>query len=234
MILAALSFPFRGNNPVILASGVLFASLPPVIGDLLPALPYVGLVGAILQGLVAGLVLLWSHEVMTSAMKGDEELPSWPAIDDLSEMVSQALHVLAPFAISFLPAIAFFVWWQVSREGAAMTPGALLVGGAATLVGLLYLPMGLLVFSYYGEAAIFHVPLVVRSSWRAGRDYWAVVGLLAALALAFAPLSIWIGSWPRLLANPAGALAGILFLTVTMRAVGLLYRRHQADLAWAG
>ncbi len=234
MVLDALAFPLRRDNAVFLALGMALCSIPPAVAMLLPNLPYVGLMATLVECVVLCYVLVYFHSVMEASTRGDERLPMWPDEADLQNLAGQAFHVIVPFVLSFLPLIVFVVQWVFRKGTWEMTPGALAAAGGLFAFGFLYLPMALLVFSFYGELGVVNVVAVARSIARIGRDYFVVSGLLMALFLLHgaAAGAVAAARLPSLLLIPAGSLLFFYAMLVAMRAVGRLYAQHKERLGW--
>ncbi len=235
MLADALAYPFRRENLAITAVAAGFATVPPLVFAALPSLPYVGILGLIVEAVVLGYLLLFLHSIMEVSTKGDADFPGWPDVTSGSDMMSRVLHVLFPLVVSFLPMIAFWAYVVISgawQGVATLTPARLWITVALAAGGLVYLPIGMLIFSFYGEWAIFNVIGAVRSIARMPGDYAMVVALIVALFVADIAAAWALARLPSVLAVPLGALAGFYLLAVAMRAVGLLYHRNRGRLGW--
>lgn len=232
MLRDALTFPFRGESLAFVGLGTLLCSLPPVVASLLPALPYVEVVGAIVEGLVLCYMLIYFHGVLKRTARGEEHLPMWPEEADWAALAGRAFYVLEPLLLSFLPLIAFVVW-RVFATGKWLLEGAMLwTAGGLFVLGFLYLPIALLIFSFYGETAVLNVVGAVRSIARIGWGYFPVAGFLLGLFGAYAALAAWVVGWPLVLWVPVAAFLFFCCMIAAMRAVGLLYARHREALGW--
>lgn len=232
MLFDSLAYPFRRANAAILGVAALFACLPPIVAFLLPDLPYVGLIAGMVELVVLGYLLLFLHSVMEATTKGEDEFPGWPDVTDASSMGSEVCHVLFPLVVSFLPLLGYVVGWAFTHGGDPMGSRQVAILAGLGALGLVYLPMAMLVFSFYGEWAMLNLVAVGRSIVRAWRDYLTVVVFLVGLGLAHAFLAAGVARLPAVLACPLAAGLVIYFLAVAMRAIGLLYRRNKARLGW--
>jgi hypothetical protein len=230
----ALAYPFRRENAAVTILGGAFCCLAPAVHSVLPALPYVSILGFIVEGFVASYVALFLQSVMEAAKAGETRAPGWPDEPDLRSIVERAFRVILPVLVSFLPfaamAVGGPVWaaWN-GRALPAWMPWATAVVGLACTA---YFPMAMLVYSYYGELAIFHVPAVVGAAARVWRDYLQTLGLIAALLGLDALLAFLLWRASRLLAVPLTCLWLFYALTVSMRAIGLIYFRDRERLGW--
>jgi hypothetical protein len=232
MVWDALAYPFRRSNAAVLGVAVFFASLPPALAAVLPALPYIGLIALILECVVLAYLLIFFQGVMEAAARGEADFPMWPEETDLASLAGRVFHLLVPLVVSFLPLIAFVVAW-VFRSGTWGMPGwALGTAAGLALVGFCYLPVALLAFSFYGETAVLNVIAVVRSIARLRRDYAVVVVLLMVLAFVHGPLAAAAATLPAIFAWPLAALLFVYFMAVATRAIGLLYFRNKERLGW--
>lgn len=233
MILEALAFPLRRDNAIFLAFGTGLCSVPPVIAYLLPALPYVGIIALIVEAVVLCYVLVYFQSVLETSMRGDAKLPMWPQ-DELQELLGKAFHVIVPLALSFMPLVAFVVWRVFTTGSWALEGGMLAAAVALFALGVLYLPVALLIFSFYGETAILNIVAAVRAIERIGVAYFGVVALVLVLFGAYTVVGAFMVRWPMVLAVPAGSCLFFYCMMVAMRAVGLLYVRHKERLGWEG
>jgi hypothetical protein len=229
----ALSFPFRHFG--IMAFCAALACIPPVVWALLPPLPYVGVLGLIVQGFIVGYLLLFLYGVMQSATKGESGTPEWPELSDGQEMFGRVLHVLTPLFVSIFPLIVFWGYVVVSTEWQGLksiNPSRLWITAALAAAGFAYLPIAMLIFSFYGEAAVLNLVGAVRSIARMPGDYAGVLLLLLGLGAANGAMGWLLTRLPGAVSVPLAALAGFFLLAVAMRAIGLLYHRNRERLEW--
>lgn len=232
LILDALSYPVRrGNRQSLVLGGAMFC-LPPVIFLLLPNLPYVGMIGFIVYAFVLCYMMIFFHAVMLSATKGSDRL-EWPEVTDAQSMAGEVFRILIPLIVAFLPLIGLWIHWTLSDAtlGEIRRPNLILVGAAA-LLGLIYLPMALLVYSFYGEIAVVKFWAVGAAIGRVPADYFKVVALLAGLFVVHAGAGALMLRWPLWLSVPL--LAAVLYYTMVagMRGTGMLYHRNRIRLGW--
>lgn len=231
----ALAYPLRRHNALILGIGVLVACLPPILYRLLPTVQgagqYIMLIGLIFECAVLCLLLVFFHSILETSTKGDERAPEWPEVADLQALAGRAFHVIIPLVVSFLPLLGFFVTRRLMGR-VDMPPGVLWLSCGLFALGLFYLPMALLVHSFYGETAVVNVVGVARSIGRTWRDYMKVVGMMLLLGAVTLFLTAEVAAFPAFLAYPVTAALQFYFLAATMRAVGLIYARNRERLGW--
>jgi hypothetical protein len=236
-VLDALIYPLRPAHAARLAIGAGFACVPVLVAAVLPELPYVGVVALLISGVVFGTILVFLHSIMESSTRGEAAMPGWPEATSAGELVSGALHVLFPLAVSFLPMIGYWAYVVISVEWEGVrtiTTERLAVTAALAAAGLVYLPIATLIFSFWGEWALFNVVGTIRSVARMPGDYFRVVLLLIGL-LMLNSVAGWIAArLPWIVSLVFGAFAGLYLLAVAMRAIGLLYHRNRARLGWEG
>lgn len=230
MLLDAMRYPFRRANLPVVALGAAFACLPPIVYSLLPALPYVGIIGLLVEAVILGYLVLFFWAVMESGTKGEADFPGWPDLTTGHDFLSRILHVVGPPVICFLPMIAFWAWAMI--EGGPWVPWRIWTLAGLALAGFVYLPIAMLIFSYFGELAVFNVVGALRSVARMAADYSKVLLLLAVLLIANAAAGWAVVRLPPIVGVPLAALTGFLFMTIGMRAIGLLYHRNRDRLGW--
>lgn len=235
LILDSVRYPFRGENRGYLAVGAALFCIPPMVYSILPSLPYVGLIGLILEGFILGYMLIFFRSVMETATRGEERL-DWPDVTDAQSMAGEVFQMFIPLVISFLPLIGLGVYWTLSgafkgKEG-ALTPGMVAAGAGLALLGVGYLPMALLAYSFYGETAVVKFWAIGAAIARVAADYFKAVALLLALFAVHAGVGVIAIRWPAWIFVPT--LSAVLYYTMVagMRAVGLIYHRNRERLGW--
>ena len=232
MIADALTFPLRRSNAAFVGLGTALCSLPPFVGWILPGLPYMGLIAAILEGFVLCYTLIYFQSVLEASTRGEEQLPMWPDEVDVQSLAAHAFQVLIPLVISFLPLIAFVVAWVFVHGTWEVPAWACAAEIGLFALGFLYLPVALLIYSFYGELAVFNIVGAFRSISRIGGDYFAVAVLLLVLLGAHAFVSWKLLALPGALAVPIASFFFFYSMIAAMRAVGHLYARHRERLGW--
>src|SRR6185503_5769697 len=100
------------------------------------------------------------------------------------------------------------------------SPTLAVVSTALLIGGWLYLPMAILVWTYYGGTSILNPIAVVRTAWRTGAAYLLVVILFAAMVIAAWGVSLIPG---RFITGFGAALLVFYALVVAMRLLGTHY-----------
>jgi len=215
--------------------------------------PLGGLVAALVQILLVLYFALFFQNILEASMAGKVEFPAWPEQSGGSSFLESILSFLGPYIVSFLPLIvlrcAYANFGKLGSQGfgliqvflsgpipmvvpqvpAWFEPVSWMLAGA----GLIYLPMALLVWSFFGGNAVLNPWTVIRFALRAGGSYALLVGLIAALLFGW-----WIGVG-LLSALPVEWMRSILtvfslfyVLCVVMRMIGLLYFENRHRLQW--
>jgi hypothetical protein len=241
-VFEAFRYPFARGNAFILILGVAVLSILTAVFSFIPIAG--GIVGFILQNVFAGYYALYLREILQVSMEGRESLPAWPDWHHPDEFFDELLSVLAPFFVSFLPLLIL----RIVHDGldvlgspsfffqSALPSGLVIGAGAYTVVsvvlfalGWLYLPMAILVWTYYGGWSIWNPVAVARTAWKVGPSYLGLTALTALLLTA---------AWSVTLI-PAGMLTTfgqsiLVFyaLVVSMRLLGTFYLAHRERLGW--
>jgi hypothetical protein len=248
--LSQIAWPFRpGNLPAVAMGAVLAVIVPGTLG-LFPGL-VIWAWWPIILGL-AGYYAVFLHEVMENAMAGRDRIPAWPC-NSLDELVTELVSVVAPIVTAFLPlAVAVFCAGGLQIDWWAPVPSlTVLIGGPFSpdfpkgshaflglswglwLLGWMALPILLLAWPFGGLRAALRPLELLKSAFRAGREY-PLVALFTAL--------LFVGAWAvTLIPIPAQWAAvssyrayGVAFLSliIAARVVGTFYRRHREALGW--
>lgn len=232
MVVDAAAYPFRRHNGIFLGIATALSSIPPILASVLPGLPYVGMLALLAEILVACYLLIYFEQVLGANTRGDEDLPMWPDETDLQGLAGRAFRVIIPLVLSFLPLIVLVVV-NVFRTGEwTLEDGWLWAAMGLYGVGALYLPIALLVYSFYGEWAVLNVVGGVKSIARIGWGYFLVAGSLVGLFGAYVALVPQIAKLPFLLAVPLASFVFCYAMLVAMRLVGALYARYKDRLGW--
>ena len=248
--LRALGYPFsKANRGVTLLGAAAFVLVPAVLSLLPFSLPLVLAVQLFLLAYYA----VFLHSILDAARAGRDEFPAWPDSLHGIDLAEDVFAMAGPYVISFLPliilrclythfgALAKEAWgyatlilsgpmsYELPDVPAWFQP----VSWGLAALGLFYLPMAILVWSFYGGTSILNPVAVIRSAARTGPGYLLLVALLAALlfglwgterALAHLPLE-----GPRSLLT---ALARFYVLIVGMRLIGSHYFVNRDRLGW--
>ncbi len=149
--------------------------------------------------------------VVLSTIQGEDEVPAWPPVSELSQMPGKNLFVLlllwVPILVSFL--------FELKYPIAAWVTAA---------VGLCYVPIGLLTAIVLDETNAVTPSVLYRAIRAAPLDYLLIL-VMHALTLSAGALVA--------LKLPA-ALAPLTLYSVLLmaRLIGLYYRTHRTAIAW--
>jgi FHA domain/B-box zinc finger len=185
-----------------------------------------------------GYLFAFMQNIIHSTASEDEELPSWPAWDDLGGC---ALRLAGALLFSFGPAIGlefYTIWYEEPAAGIALIP--------AMIFGCLYFPMALLAVAMKDSALAGNPLIVLPSIVKAPLEYVVTVVLMAAvividrggeLALtAVFPKGMLTHSIATLFemfgARMLWNFVALYLLAVNMRILGLLYVAKKRKLGW--
>lgn len=247
-LLEAFAYPVRKNNAWILAAALAAFFLPQVLAWMLPIS---GWVVAVIHFLLAVTVALFLQAILESSMAGKASFPAWPEHSSPFGYAESVIELLGPYVVSFLPLIVlrcvYADFGDLGRQGFGVLavclsgpipyaiprtpewvePASWILAGA----GVLYLPMALLMWSFFGGNAVLNPVLVIRNAMKAGGSYLLTAAGLGGLVAAWRLTSIaaaglpWVG--PLLT-----VLALLYFLCVAMRLVGMHYHANRDALQW--
>ena len=240
--LEAFAYPLRRGNLGVMLLGVAVLS----IGYSFLTLGR-GTFGAVEWGielLIIAYYALFLQSILHASMEGKDDFPAWPEAAHPMELFEELLSIVAPVVVAFLPLVLL----RVAAEGLSgfsslafvfrtAGPSALLtsstamtaVSAALLVAGWLYLPMAILVWTFYGGWSILNPVAVSRAAWRTGPAYLLLVLQMAGLITA---------AWSvTLIPDPFITTFGASLLTfyalvVSMRLLGTYYRTHRSTLGF--
>lgn len=223
------AYPFKGAGPFILiVSMIVIAALDFISGGF----------GIFTRALFYGYLFAFMQNIIHSTASEDEELPGWPAWDDIWGC---AMRLLVCVVMSFGPALGLFFYAIYSEEptaGVAMIP--------AMIFGCLYFPMALLAVAMKDSALAANPLVVLPAIVKVPLEYIVTVILLAAVIgvrqvgevgmtelfpkgmLTHSITTLFEMFGARVLWN----FIGLYLLAVNMRILGLLYVAKKRKLAW--
>jgi hypothetical protein len=154
-------------------------------------------------------------------------------VTDAQSLAGEVFRILIPVVVSFLPLIGMWIYWTMSdaTRGDIRPPHVAIVAATA-LLGLCYLPMALLVYSFYGQIAVVKFWAIGAAIVRIPGDYFKAVALLAGLFALHAAAGALALRWPLWISVPL--LSAVLYFTMVaaMRATGMVYHRNRIRLGW--
>jgi len=175
--LRCFGYPFRKDNLPLMALGaVVFVGVPAIWS----LIPLAGVLVLLIQVFLVAYYAVFLHSILGASMGGRDEFPAWPEQAGVQDLAEEIFALAGPYVVSFLPLIALrcaYVNFGTVGERAWGYAGLILSGPlpyqlpevppwfeplswALAVLGLLYLPMALLVWSFYGGSAILK-PLAV-------------------------------------------------------------------------
>ena len=182
-IRGAFSYPFKGDGPLILATGTVFFT---ILGTVMKYAMRIGLISfsvffamAFLMGYFAAMVM----SVVQSTANGDRGLPSWPDADGWGGHFWKALVLML---LCLGPGYATLLFGTASQDGQTIAAGiaALILGGA-------YLPMALLTVSL-SDSVMGINPMVVFPWIFATFGQYLIVVLMSNVAQGIPVLLDWL------------------------------------------
>lgn len=240
--LEAFTYPLRRENLGMLVVGLFVLSFIPTV------LSYVPLGGGILASVIdlflLGYYTLFLQSILHESMSGKDHIPAWPDVSHPFELLEECLAIAAPFLISFLPLIllrasaAGFSALQSSGFILRSSMPVFLADGtswrmgleaALVILGWLYLPMAILVQTFYGGGALLNPIAVARAAWQTGPSYLLLAFLVWAMVTAAWAVSLIPG---KFITAFGSSLLVFYALIVAVRLLGTHYRTHREQLGW--
>ena len=222
-------YPFKGAGPFVLV----------VCMIVMAALGFIsGMWGWFMVTAFYGYLFAFMQNIIHSTASEDEELPGWPAWDDLGGC---ALRLAGAVVFSFGPALGLYFYAIYSEEpaaGVAMIP--------AMIFGCLYFPMALLAVAMKDSPLAGNPLIVLPAIVKVPVEYIVTVLLMAAviairqggeigLAIIF-PRGMATHSMTKLFEMFGARLlwnfVALYLLAVNMRILGLLYVAKKRKLGW--
>jgi len=241
-IAEAFTYPLRRENLGMLVLGLFVLSFLPTV------LSYIPIGGGVVAGVIdlflLGYYSLFLQSILHASMSGQDRIPAWPDAHHPFELFEECLAIATPFLISFLPLIllhasaAGFSALQSSgfilrssmpvflTEG---TPWRIGLESMLVLLGWLYLPMAILVQTFYGGGALLNPVAVARAAWQTGPSYLLLAFLVWAMVTASWAVSLIPG---RFITAFGSSLLVFYALIVAVRLLGTHYRTHRERLGW--
>jgi hypothetical protein len=238
----AFTYPLRRENLGMLVLGLFVLSFLPTV------LSYVPIGGGVLSIAIdlflLGYYALFIQSILHATMCGKDRIPAWPEAEHPVDLLEECLAIAAPFLISFLPLIllrasaAGFSALQSSGFILRSSMPVFLSEGTSWRIGLetglvilgwLYLPMAILVQTFYGGAALLNPIAVARSAWRTGPSYLLLSFLVWAMVTAAWAVSLIPG---KFITAFGSSLLVFYALIVAVRLLGTHYRANRDRLGW--
>lgn len=211
-VIDAFGYPLRGSGAAILGLGALFAACGSALNPILHTLGMSVLLG-------------YAMTVMQSCMRGENEAPDWPEMDDPFAIVKPML--IANLAVLVAGAPESLLEWL--REDPL--DSATLLG--LRLAALLYLPGAWMAACLSGSFLAVSPLHVLRVVLALGARYWVVTGLAIGLLVLGSLIGRVIGvAWPGFVGTLVASALGFYLLIAGMRILGLACAGRRAELGW--
>jgi len=191
----------------------------------------------ILSGL---LIASYLYRIVEETVTGNDRPPGLKP-EDWEDSWHDLLHYLGGIVVAFLPVLILILYAWTEQEGHLGRPRFQALLGGLLVLGTLYFPMALLLNGFSQKfATAFNFAVGFRGIRAMGSDYalCCIFFLLAHAAWILLEIT-WVGSTPRgLNASRIGtsavtSLTGLYLSMLQMRALGLIYRKHQERLGWS-
>lgn len=238
----AFAYPLRRANLGMLVLGLFVLSFLPTV------LSYVPIGGGVLAGVIdlflLGYYALFLQSILHASMLGNDRIPAWPEAHHPVELFEECLAIAAPFLISFLPLILLRAsaagYSALQSSGFILRssmPGFLADGtswrigleAGLVILGWLYLPMAVLVQTFYGGGALLNPIGIARSAWQTGPSYLLLSFLVWAMVTAAWAVSLIPG---KFITAFGSSLLVFYALIVAVRLLGTHYRTNRERLGW--
>ena len=228
--MAAFSYPFRGDGPMLLATGTVFFLLLRLPQLFSGTELIVGAGAVLILGVFGtGYLFNFAKTIVTSTVEDRSDLPDWPEFTDWIQDVCVPLgQLLGLLAFCFGPSVVLRFWHPDSDSLTAV------LRGGALAVGAFLAPMAVLAVAMFDSAGALGPLFLIGSIRRTFRPYLvavAIFGVVVGTEFGLVPLVevfLPIPLLPALL----GQFLSLYLLTVGMRVLGLFYRAHQDRLRW--
>jgi len=238
----AFTYPLRRENLGMLLVGLFVLSFLPTVLSYLPIAG--GVLAMVIDLFLLGYYALFLQSILHETMNGKDRIPAWPDAHHPVELFEECVAIAAPFLISFLPLILL----RASAAGfsALLSAGfvlqssmpVFLVDGTSWRIGLeaalvilgwLYLPMAILVQTFYGGGALLNPIAVARAAAQTGPSYLLLSFLIWAMVTAAWAVSLIPG---KFITAFGSSLLVFYALIVAVRLLGTHYRTHRERLGW--
>jgi len=217
-----LSYPFKGSGVYLLIAGALFFSLL----DFLLLVPIFGFLIAIL---VSGYMSAFMMKIISSSAGGQEEVPDWPDFTDFRDDILRPLFLLlVTLVFCFLPAIVYLSVIGVN------SPWSVLPLIALIIIGLLYMPMGLIGVSTSDSVRALNPAIVIPSILKVTRGYLITCTALFLIVIISGIVEMFLIMPIALFSTVISKFISFYFFIIEIRIIGLLYYANKERLSWFG
>jgi hypothetical protein len=225
----AFTYPFRGSGVVLLVAGTVFFLVVSYVASIGAIGPYGVVVSAIVGVCLAGYLFSYAKRIVASSANGEADPPDWPDFSDWREDILMPFgQLVALLVLTFAPA-TILRWWQPGSETFAST-----VVLAATLLGALLAPMGMLALALFDTVAALNPLALVWSILRIPLHYLVAAAAFVLVVGAYQYLGDAVGSLIPVPVLPSllNGFISLYLMTAGMRILGLLYLTEKDKLGW--
>ena len=219
-IRSIFSYPFRGGGTVTFIIGAIFFWI-------LQFVAVFSIFGFLVAIFIGGYLAAYIIKIINSSAVGEAKLPEWPDFTNFwDSIINTYLLVVATNVVAFAPALIYFVimFWQGMQS---FIPFYLLL-----LLGLLYIPMGLLAVALCNSVKALNPRLVIPSIFRVFREYFIVcVALVLLLGLRTLIVTFLVSPIP-IIGSIVDVFVSLYFLILEARIIGLMYLCTEDKLGW--
>ncbi len=186
------------------------------------------------------LIASYLYRIVEETVAGEDRPPRLLP-EDLEDTWHDLLHYLGGVLVAFLPVLTLLAYAFSEQKDHLGHPGFQLLLGGLLVLGTLYFPMALLLNGFSQKfSTAFNFGVGLRGIRTMGLDYavGCVYFLLAHAAWILLEI-YWVGPTPRGLngsrmgTSAVTSFAGLYLSVLQMRALGLIYRKHQERLGWS-
>ncbi|MBI1177573.1 hypothetical protein GC207_09060 [bacterium] len=224
----AFAYPLKNNGWGIILGGALVFWLFDLLSHFAlgtVAVLAMGFLKLLLAVFGTGYLAAYMFRVIQTSARGDEQLPDWPDLGDITnDLLMPLFRLFGTLLVCFGPAMIIDRWLGADGRG--------WIYWTVYTIGLLYAPMALIGVAQFESVAAVNPLLVIPSILKTFGHY-----LIACVVLVVAVI---IGSaGPNLVGAIIPWFGGLLswcvsfyFLFVQMRILGVLYLCHEDELNW--
>jgi hypothetical protein len=237
----AFTFPLRKENVGILVLGLFVLSFLPTV------LSYIPIGGQVVSGVInlflTAYYAIFLQSILHASMQGEDRIPAWPDAGRPEDLFEDLVSIVVPFLVSFLPLILLRI--SISGVSQLRSAGFILQSSMPALsetsplmvtltllflvVGWLYFPMAVLVWTFYGGWSILNPAAVAKAAWQTGPSYLGLAVTVWLMVTAAWSVSLIPGQY---ITTFGSSLLVFYALVVAARMLGLHYRRHRSTLGW--
>jgi hypothetical protein len=179
--------------------------------------------------IVSGFICAYLFKITRATANGEDEMPDWPSVADIADdMIRPYFLMLGTVAVGFFPVLVYaLVCWRTALVYQQFVALGML------LLGMLYIPMGLMAVAVYDSADGLSPAIVIPAMFRTRMGYLVTCIVLLFLFLVRTIASVFISNIPvAIVPRVLEGIVSFYFLIVQMRILGLLFRAYADRLKW--